>query len=294
MAVSGVMLAISAVCQKNRHAHDALMRTNITFSASITEGRKFAGVAYSGGVIPAYGPYGDVAIDLATASITPKAFALLDHDPKARAGVAEFSRVGNEIHVSGHLLDNPHGNEIAAVASQGGPWQLSVGITAVASKAKSPATINGQSVDVQHIFTDAIIREVSFVTAGADPNTSVQVFSAQDKERELEIVQLRQEQIMARYPHATPEQAALIGALPRQVFEVVMALAKTQAKPQQSKLSALVSPSGGQKAMGPVPDGVDPERHDIAVKAHELVASQKISFQEALKQVMESRNAHSA
>lgn len=252
-----------------------------------TEGRKFSGVAYSGGKIPAYGAFGDVAIDLSTASITAKAFALLDHDPRARVGVAEFTRVGNKVLVSGHLLDNDHGNEVASIAAQGGPWQLSVGITASAVKQKSPVSINGQFLDVDHIFTNAIIREVSFVTAGADPNTSVQFFAEQNKALELELAQLRSEQILTRYPNATAEQVAVIGALSRQVFDVVMALAKP-AKPQNQSLSAVVSPAGTPAQSAP--EGVNPERHALFLRASAIMAAEKVSFVEALKLAQEGVN----
>lgn len=263
------------------------MRTQLTFSVA-TEGRRFSGVAYSGGKIPAYGAFGNVAIDLATASITPKAFALLDHDPRARVGVAEFARIGNEIHVSGHLLDNAHGNEVASVAAQGGPWQLSVGITAAAVKQKSPISINGQSLDVDHVFTNAIIREVSFVTAGADPNTSVKIFAEQNKALELELAQLRSEQILTRYPNATAEQVAVIGALSRQVFDVVMALAKQPAKPQNQSLSAVVSTAGTPAQSAP--EGVNPERHALFLRASAIMAAEKVSFVEALKLAQEGVN----
>lgn len=263
------------------------MRTQLTFSVA-TEGRKFSGVAYSGGKIPAYGAFGDVAIDLSTASITPKAFALLDHDPRSRVGVAEFARVGNEIHVSGHLLDNDHGNEVASIAAQGGPWQLSVGISASVVKQRSPVSINGQSLDVDHIFTNAIIREVSFVTAGADPNTSVQFFAEQNKALELELAQLRSEQIMARYPNATDEQVAVLGSLSRQVFDVVMALAKQPAKPQNQSLSAVVSTAGTPTQSAP--DGVNPERHALFLRASSIMSADKVSFLEALKLAQERAN----
>lgn len=48
---------------------------------------RFRGVAYSGGVIPQYGFYGDACIDLASMPMPDgELFALVDHDPTQRAG----------------------------------------------------------------------------------------------------------------------------------------------------------------------------------------------------------------
>ncbi|MCC8991437.1 MAG: hypothetical protein LM514_02345, partial [Streptococcus sp.] len=47
--------------------------------------RQFAGVAYSGGVIPGYGFYGDVAIELSSLKApTKQVFALVNHDTNQR------------------------------------------------------------------------------------------------------------------------------------------------------------------------------------------------------------------
>lgn len=264
------------------------MRQDLIFLAAISgDNKQFSGVAYSGGLIPAYGHYGDAAIDLATLSTPPKSFALLDHDPRRRAGVATFEVVNGQLLTRGHLLDNDHGVEVASIARQGGPWQLSVGITSDVQKSNGVIKINGVELSPTIVFANAKIREVSFVTAGADPQTNVQVFAHADVE--LELAELRHDQILMAYPHATAEQAAVIGALPRAAFAAVMALAKKPAvNPDLFKTTAPVG-----KAPPTAPDGVDPARYALNLRASAIAAETKCSYLAALKLAYaEVENAH--
>ena len=142
---------------------------------------RFRGVAYSGGVIPQYGFYGDACIDLASLRLpSGDLFALVDHDPTQRAGKFASRIEGNAIIVEGELFAaTDAGREVAALMSEGAPWQMSVGIQAETDSAekKRPIACNGQTLDVNTIFRNASLREVSFVPVGADPNTHVQAFS---------------------------------------------------------------------------------------------------------------------
>ncbi len=141
---------------------------------------RFRGVAYSGGLIPQYGWYGDAAIDLSSVSLPAQIFALVDHDPGKRAGKCAPRLEGNQIIVEGELFDaTESGREVAALLKAGAPWQMSVGIQATARSSEAPAsvTVNGRTLDINTVFSDAALREVSFVPVGADPNTAVSAFA---------------------------------------------------------------------------------------------------------------------
>jgi len=161
--------------------------TYLTFSPVVSERSdtgmptRFSGVAYSGGVIPQYGWYGDAAIDLATLSI-PKGqiFALIDHDYTKRAGKLTAELSGGQIIVNGEFFTNDAGNEVAKLFAEGAPWQMSIGINSKprSSDEKAPVAVNGQVLNINTLFAGASLREVSFVPVGADPNTAVAAFSA--------------------------------------------------------------------------------------------------------------------
>lgn len=158
----------------------------LTFTPTVAERdekglpRRFEGVAYSGGVIPGYGWHGDAAIDLASLSLPEgQIFALVDHDPGKRAGKLTAQLAGNQVLVSGEFFAATEaGKEVAALFSEGAPWQMSVGIQAKAENGdRRTVEVNGKSLSVDTVFRQAVLREVSFVPVGADPHTSVAAFA---------------------------------------------------------------------------------------------------------------------
>lgn len=155
--------------------------TCLTFAveASAEAPQRFRGVAYSGGLIPSYGFYGDAAIDLDSIKLPEgKLFALVDHDHAKRAGQFTARLEANQIIVEGSLFTaTDAGREVAALMAEGAPWQMSVGIQAKAEEINGAAEINGQTLAINTLFKDAHLREVSFVPVGADPNTTVAAFS---------------------------------------------------------------------------------------------------------------------
>lgn len=142
--------------------------------------RQFAGVAYSGGVIPGYGYFGDVAIDLSSLKAPTKpVFALVNHDTNQRAGKTLITNTGNSIEVLGSFSQSTAaGKQVAAEFSEGAPWEFSVGLQAEIETFKTPKTlqVNGQTVTIDALFKNASVREVSFVPAGADPHTQAVAF----------------------------------------------------------------------------------------------------------------------
>lgn len=166
---------------------DKAPRAYLTFAPTVTRDeaglpKRFSGIAYSGGVIPGYGWYGDAAIDLASLTLPEGAiFALVDHDPAQRAGKLTARLSGNQILVDGEFFTATEaGREVAGLFAEGAPWQMSVGVQAKTTQTDTATAheINGQTLSIHTLFTDATLREVSFVPVGADPNTSVAAFSA--------------------------------------------------------------------------------------------------------------------
>ena len=67
----------------------------------------FSGIAYSGGVVPNYGWYGDSAIDIGSLSIPDQMFALVNHDPDQRAGHCRVWIEGALFESPGSSLERP-------------------------------------------------------------------------------------------------------------------------------------------------------------------------------------------
>lgn len=147
---------------------------------------RFSGVAYSGGVVPSYGWLGDVAIDLATMQNADGAEipVLVDHDGRidSIAGKGRIVRAAGDdgpcLRIEGELTSATEaGGRIASLLAEGYPLQLSVGMSANIRETNQPVTVNGRAVKVAAVFENPLIREVSFVAVGADPNTSAAQFS---------------------------------------------------------------------------------------------------------------------
>ncbi len=159
---------------------------SLSFSPEIsTEGdvpRNFSGVAYSGGLIPGYGWIGDCAIDLASMQVPTKpVFALLNHDVEERVGKCEVRNTTTAIEVMGSFSQvTEAGQSVAAEFGEGAPWEFSVGLNSEIEQFSKPTevTINGRTLMVNAVFRNAKVREVSFVPAGADPNTQAVAFEA--------------------------------------------------------------------------------------------------------------------
>jgi hypothetical protein len=141
---------------------------------------QFMGIAYSGGLIPGYGFFGDSAIDLSTLKVPAKpVFALLNHDTNQRVGKLTLENNQSLLNVMGSFSQaTDAGKQVAAEFAEGAPWEFSVGIQAVPEVFDKPKTleVNGQQLTVKTLFRHATIREVSFVPAGADPNTQAIAF----------------------------------------------------------------------------------------------------------------------
>lgn len=156
------------------------LRFQPTIDLDASQPTRFEGLAYSGGVIPNYGLYGDAAIDLGSMVVSDKpVFALVNHDSNQRAGKVELRKIVDGLIASGTFsLSTDAGRQVAAEFSEGAPWEFSVGINAEVESfpKRSEVELNGRTLSVDTVFRKARVRELSFVPAGADPNTHVVAF----------------------------------------------------------------------------------------------------------------------
>lgn len=143
------------------------------------EGKKrtFTGVAYSGEVIQGHYYWGDVIFDLDTLQMKTPLGALIDHDTGRRAGVVRnFTKdIQGGLKVSGDLLSNKNGQEVAQDSDEGYPWEMSIYIIpgSIEEVDRGEVEVNGKTLKAPiTIFRNGVIREVSFCALGADDNTS--------------------------------------------------------------------------------------------------------------------------
>lgn len=147
--------------------------------------RTFSGIAYAGGVITDHSWYSAVAFDLATTTAETPLPLLFNHCGSP-IGVIETIAIGTQIEIAGRLFADidETAKDIAVKADKGIKWQLSVGIFP-----NETAHLNGQNIINGQSFAGDItllkqnrIREVSFVTLGADDKTRANVFNASQQE----------------------------------------------------------------------------------------------------------------
>lgn len=145
--------------------------------------RTFSAIAYSGGVITDHW-MGPCLFDLSSTEADPPIPLLHEHCPEHVIGQVDESAIASDIRVSGKLYSNmdEHAMGIAGKADSGHAWQMSVGIypgSVEEYAAGAIAAVNGLSIPGPlTVFRGNRIREVSVCAVGADPRTSLQVFSA--------------------------------------------------------------------------------------------------------------------
>ena len=139
--------------------------------------RTFSGVAYSGEVITDHWYWKQVIFDLDSMQIKGRIPALLEHSSYQRAGAIESHAISYEsgLTVSGILLSNEYGTQVATDSDDGFPWQMSVRIEPSSIdeiQAGNTVTVNGRLLHGPiTVFRGGRIREVSFCALGADENT---------------------------------------------------------------------------------------------------------------------------
>jgi hypothetical protein len=135
----------------------------------------FSGVAYTGGIV-----CGNVVIDLSRTTVDNSNLPLLyEHERECIVGVVlGVDNDGEKIAISGNLfIGDEEGLEIQTKSKLGIKYQLSIGIYGASLSTESNATINGRTFDMPvDILHGGIIREVSVVVLGADPETNIDIF----------------------------------------------------------------------------------------------------------------------
>ena len=140
--------------------------------------RTFSGVAYSGEVITDHWYWDRIIFDLDSMKIKGRIPALLDHSPRQRVGVINEYNINHQqgLVVSGDLMSNEFGTEVAQDSDDGFPWQMSVRIepsSVEEIQADASVTVNGKVHQGPiTVFRGGRIREVSFCALGADDNTN--------------------------------------------------------------------------------------------------------------------------
>ena len=179
-------------------------KTNLfDIEKSTEEGKKrtFTGVAYSGEVIQSHYYWGDVIFDLDTIQMKTPLGALIDHDTGRRAGVVRSFTKDNQggLKVSGDLLSNKNGQEVAQDSDEGYPWEMSVYIVpgSIEEVDRGEVEVNGKTLKGPiTIFRNGVIREVSFCALGADDNTSAVAASHTpkhfNKQEDTDVTELEQ------------------------------------------------------------------------------------------------------
>lgn len=142
---------------------------------------EFKMLAYTGAAVKRW--YGDLVIDLDGLDVgAQKKPILLQHDDTQRAGFSSaIEKTARGLEIAGTLLDNPTGNDIARDSKQGFPFQASVGVgfdrledVADGHERKCNGRMFKGPIT---IATKSRLLESSFVTLGADSNTSAEALA---------------------------------------------------------------------------------------------------------------------
>lgn len=149
--------------------------------------RTFSGIAYSGEPIVDHWYWERIIFDLDSLQIKGRIPALLEHRTSQRAGAINSHSVSHEkgLEISGDLLSNEFGTQVAQDSDDGFPWQMSVRIEPSKTEeipADQSVFVNGKTYQGPiTVFRGGRIREVSFCALGADDNTSAVAASHKPK-----------------------------------------------------------------------------------------------------------------
>lgn len=140
--------------------------------------RTFSGIAYSGEPITDHWYWERIIFDLESMEVKGRIPALLEHSPRQRAGAINTHSIDHQtgLTVSGDLMSNEFGTQVAQDSDDGFPWQMSVRIEPSAIEeiqAGASISVNGKMHQGPiTVFRGGRIREVSFCALGADDNTN--------------------------------------------------------------------------------------------------------------------------
>ena len=171
------------------------IRSDVQFleaaDAAAASPRKFRIVAYTGSPIRQGWSREPVVIDVAGMKLPKTVPVVLGHEYSLAAilGKGTPSVVDGQLVVEGEVLaESPAANQVVQLAAAGYEWQASVGADVRRHQkfdVDTAATVNGQThVGPVRVVKASALREVSFVTLGADPETSVAIAATEVVEEE--------------------------------------------------------------------------------------------------------------
>lgn len=200
--------------------------------------------AYTGAVVDTF--FGKLVFDIAGMSAKPTIPILREHERDRVVGYGSGNANAGSFDVVGKFSKHTKDAiECAQLADEGYPWQASVGIRPGKVRvlsAKESATVNGSLVNgPAEIWTQSEVGEVSFVSLGADNNTSISTFSDSaigEVEAELETSDEAppQETIKEELPMTKDE---LLAAHP----EIAAELKDDGVKAERTRVMAILSES---------------------------------------------------
>lgn len=152
--------------------------------------RKFMLTAYTGQKIKRY--YYDIIFDVKGITFEEKLPILREHMRDRIVGSGKAWKQNGTVYVNGSFANSRDGREVQALADDGIPWQASMGVwpkkVKVLRDEKEVETVNGQEITgPAEIWLESYMREVSFVTIGADNQTAGIALSEQGEAVPVEI-----------------------------------------------------------------------------------------------------------
>ena len=140
-------------------------------------------VAYSGGKLMLAEWEYPVVFNLETTTVHDNLPILLYHDPVKRVGSVTGAVVKEDhISLSGIIIRSlPDSKTVLDVNEAGGTWECSVGTGPVENKniqliTNGSLNVNNQNIEAPfYLLNNVEIREISFVSAGADSETQVEI-----------------------------------------------------------------------------------------------------------------------
>lgn len=196
--------------------------------------RKFSGVANSGKPFNHYGEM--VVVDLTDIQYKANVPALLLHDRAQRAGFGALSVTNNQLLISGTLLDNQFGREVAEESDAGFPWQMSVHVNANSITElgqNETATVNGAEVTgPMVILKNCSVSEVSFTPTGVDSETNAVALADSGIPKSTPQPNTQKDTTM------TPEEIAALQKLAADQAEEIKTLKEEKAELEKEKAEA--------------------------------------------------------
>jgi hypothetical protein len=151
----------------------------------------FKMLAYSGGVLDNPMGFGEpIVIDVSGVQMSGQIPIQRDHDSSQLVGHATPRKFKGTIEARGTIsFTNDHAREVVESSKNGFPWQASIGLRRLKIRELDDGEteeINGRTVKGPLWVADSSqLREISFVSVGADDSTEVSIAAKADLQKEI-------------------------------------------------------------------------------------------------------------